>query len=85
MLTLAPQHETSSRHPMTGPKVWDRATFDAESHMLTVETYILAALPEWLLEVSVSDIPDRTAHEALVGRVISGIRATHSTQCDRMS
>ena len=39
MLTLATQQETSTRRPMTGPKVWDRATFDAESYMLTVEPH----------------------------------------------
>ncbi len=39
MLTLATQQETSRRRPMTGPKVWDRATFDAESYMLTVEPH----------------------------------------------
>ena len=39
MLTLATQQETGTRRPMTGPKVWDRATFDAESHMLTVEPH----------------------------------------------
>jgi alpha-ketoglutarate-dependent taurine dioxygenase len=39
MQTSATQQETSSRRPMTGPKVWDRATLDAESYMLTVEPH----------------------------------------------
>ena len=39
MLTLATQHETSTRRPMTGPKVWDRATLDTESYMVTVEPH----------------------------------------------
>ena len=63
---------------------WIDPNLPSPSHMLIVETYILSALPEWLLEVSVSDIPDRSAREALVDRVLSGIKATRSPHCARM-
>lgn len=39
MPTLTTGEGTLTRRPMTGPKVWDRATFDNASHMIAVEPY----------------------------------------------
>lgn len=39
MLTLATREGTRIRRPMTGPKVWDRATFDDAPYMITVEPH----------------------------------------------
>lgn len=39
MLTLTTRDETRARRPMTGPKVWDRATIDDASYMTTIEPH----------------------------------------------
>ena len=40
MRTLATrEEETTTRRPMTGPKVWERATLDDASYMITVEPH----------------------------------------------
>lgn len=39
MLTVTTRNETRTRRPMIGSKVWDRATFDDETYMVTVEPH----------------------------------------------
>jgi hypothetical protein len=64
---------------------WIDTSLPAPSHTLTVETYIVPASHEWLLELSVSDIGDRRAYDNLVRQVLSNIRTASTAQCGRMS
>ena len=55
-------------HPLD--RDMDRYRLPAPSHSLTVETYIVPASREWLLELSISDIDDRSLYEDLVRQVL---------------
>jgi hypothetical protein len=64
---------------------WIDTSLPAPSHSLTVETYIVPASREWLLEFSISDIEDRAVYDDLVRQVLSNIRTASSAQCGRTS
>ncbi|WP_210497399.1 hypothetical protein [Microvirga antarctica] len=60
---------------------WIDASLPSPSHSMTVETYIVPASRDWLVELSVSEIDDRRLHEALVARILSGLQTT--SRCAR--
>lgn len=64
---------------------WIDASLPAPSHSITVETFIVPASREWLLEVSVTDIDNRGAYDKLVAQVLSNIRTLGSAPCARTS
>lgn len=64
---------------------WIDTSLPAPSHSLTVETYIVPASREWLLELSISDINDRSLYEDLVRQVLSNVRTASSAQCGKTS
>jgi hypothetical protein len=64
---------------------WIDTSFPAPSHSLTVETYIVPASREWLLELSISDIDDRSTYDDLVRQVLSNIRTASTAQCGKTS
>jgi hypothetical protein len=86
---LGRKAQTSALEPIGAGARWTATWTDfnlpAPSHSLTLETYIVPASRDWLLEVSISDVDDRGAYDDLVQQVLSGVQTTGATRCSRAS
>jgi hypothetical protein len=60
---------------------WIDSSLPSPTHALTIETYIVPASREWLLELSISDIDNRQTYDNLVRDVLSNLRTVSSAQC----
>jgi hypothetical protein len=81
-----PAH-ASSLESVPGATRWTATWIDgnlpSSTHMLTLETYIVRASPDWMLEISISDIDDRDTYDTLVQRVLGNLQTADPARCGR--
>ncbi|KAB0267506.1 hypothetical protein [Microvirga brassicacearum] len=79
--------QASSLESVPGATRWTATWIDgnlpSSTHMLTLETYIVRASPDWMLEISISDIDDRDTYDTLVQRVLANLQTADPARCGR--
>lgn len=80
-----PAQAVSLVSPVPGALRWSATWIDANlpsaSHAMTVEAVIVPLSRDWVLELSVSNVEAREAHDTLVGQVLSGLRVQDGVGC----
>ncbi|WP_230530233.1 hypothetical protein [Microvirga roseola] len=61
---------------------WVDANLPADSHALTVETFIVPLSREWLLELSLTDVEMPEVRDALMRRVLADLKVERGVACD---
>jgi hypothetical protein len=80
-----PAQSVSLTSPAPGATRWSATWIDrnlpSDSHVVTIEALIVPLSNEWVLELSLSGIDTPQAHEALVARVLSGLKVNAGAAC----
>lgn len=61
---------------------WIDASFPAASREVTLDTVIIPLSEDWLLELSLSQVDTPAAYEALVGKILAGLKLGAARTCD---
>ncbi|MFC4171169.1 hypothetical protein ACFOYU_03710 [Microvirga sp. GCM10011540] len=80
-----PAQSVSLTSPVPGATRWSATWVDANlptaARAMTIETYIVPLSKEWVLELSLDDVPTGEAHDALVQRLLTGLQVRAGAAC----
>ncbi|MBZ6076749.1 hypothetical protein [Microvirga puerhi] len=60
---------------------WIDASFPAASREVTLDTVIIPLTNDWLLELSLSDVESPSTYEAMIAKILSGVRLEAASAC----
>ncbi|HZH51319.1 MAG TPA: hypothetical protein VEZ16_05495 [Microvirga sp.] len=80
-----PAQSVSLTSPAPGATRWSATWIDANlptpSRSVTVEALIVPVSNEWVLELSLADVETKQVHDALIPRILSGLRVRTGEDC----
>jgi hypothetical protein len=80
-----PAQSVSLTSPAPGATRWSATWVDANlptaSQAMTIETLIVPLSPEWVLELDLAEVESPEIYDALVQRVLSGLRVRAGAEC----
>jgi hypothetical protein len=82
-----PAQSVSLTSPVPGATRWSATWVDANlpsaSRAMTIETFIVPLSRDWVLELSLTDVPAGAAYDALARSVLSGLVVRVGAACGR--